>query len=67
MRLRKKKKGGDSMSTRQDRLTELVAENQHMVQRIIESSDDSVTRIYAREILRRDQEIAEILNLTIEI
>lgn len=53
------------MSTRQDRLTELVAENQHLAQRIIES-DDIVARINSREILRRNQEIAEILNLTIE-
>lgn len=65
MRLRKRKKGGDSMSTRQDRLTELVVENQHLAQRIIES-DDIVARINSREILRRNQEIAEILNLTIE-
>jgi len=51
------------MSTRQDRLAELVAENQQLTQNIIEYSDDAAARIYAREILRRDQEITEILNL----
>lgn len=46
------------------KLSEIVADRKQQLQKIIKFSDDPEIRIRARIVLDRDQEIAEILNLS---